>query len=142
MILAGYELAIRARDVVGLKDWFVVGVVAVLMLAVNTGVGFLAGVAIVLVLGSFFILPGLLGGRPGGTGMAILIAVGMLIGAIILIIIVSFRRVRVKRTKEGALEAARWSAFRRYLADFFAEYRRIFFKEMFDQQGHISLSFP
>ena len=74
--------------------------------------------AIVLVLGSFFILPGLLGGRPGGIGMAILIAVGMLIGAIILIIIVSFRRVRVKRTKEGALEAARWSAFRRYLADF------------------------
>jgi len=76
------------------------------------------GLAIVLVLGSFFILPALLGGRPGGAAMAILIAVGMLVGAIVLILIVSFRRVRVKRTKKGALEAARWEAFKRYLADF------------------------
>jgi uncharacterized membrane protein len=84
----------------------------------NVASALTVALAIVLVLGSFFILPGLLGGRPGGMGMAILIAVGMLIGAIILIIIVSFRRVRVKRTKQGALEAARWSAFKRYLADF------------------------
>lgn len=50
--------------------------------------------------------------------MALLIAVGALIGAIVLTVIVSFRRVRVKRTKKGALEAARWAAFKRYLADF------------------------
>ncbi|MDK1103311.1 MAG: DUF2207 domain-containing protein [Actinomycetota bacterium] len=74
--------------------------------------------AIILVVGSFFILPGLFGNRPGGTTMALLIAVGALIGAIVLTVIVSFRRVRVKRTKKGALEAARWAAFKRYLADF------------------------
>jgi len=84
----------------------------------NAASVFTVGLAGVLVLGSFFVLPGLLGGRPGGAAMAILIAVGMLVGAIILIIVVSFRRVRVKRTQSGALEAARWEAFRRYLADF------------------------
>lgn len=72
----------------------------------------------VLVLGSFFMLPQLLGGRPGGAAMAILIAVGMLVGAVILGVAVSFRRVTVKRTKSGALEAARWLAFKRYLTDF------------------------
>ncbi len=74
--------------------------------------------AIILVIGSIFVLPGLLGGRPGGTAMAILIAIGMSIGATVLAIVLSFRRVRVKRTKVGALEAARWGAFKRYLADF------------------------
>jgi uncharacterized membrane protein len=84
----------------------------------NVASALTVALAIVLVLGSFFVLPGLLGGRPGGVAMAILIAVGMLVGAVILIVIVSFRRVRVKRTRAGALEAARWDAFKRYLTDF------------------------
>ena len=75
-------------------------------------------VAGLLVAGSFFVLPGLLGDRPGGAAMAVLIGVGMLVGAIVLIVVLSFRRVRVKRTKMGALEAARWEAFKRYLIDF------------------------
>ncbi len=76
----------------------------------NLASGLTVALAVVLVLGSFFILPQLLGGRPGGTAMAILIAIGMLIGAIILVVVVSFRRVRVKRTRQGALEAARWGS--------------------------------
>ena len=75
------------------------------------------GVALLVPLALVF-LPRLLGGRPGGGEMAVLIAVGVVIGAVALWILFGFRRVRVRRTKEGALEAARWDAFRRYLTDF------------------------
>ena len=84
----------------------------------NLASGLTIFLAIVLLAGSIFILPGLLGGRPGGTEMAVLIAVGTGIGVTILVVVLSFRRVRVKRTKAGALEAARWDAFKRYLSDF------------------------
>ncbi len=66
----------------------------------NVASALTAAFAVVLVLGSFFVLPGLLGGRPGGAAMAILIAVGMLIGAIILIVVISFRRVS-RQTNQG-----------------------------------------
>jgi uncharacterized membrane protein len=42
----------------------------------------------------------------------------LIVGVIGLFVLMSFRRVKVKRTPAGALEAARWSAFRDYLKDF------------------------
>ncbi|HEX9761967.1 MAG TPA: DUF2207 domain-containing protein [Acidimicrobiia bacterium] len=71
-----------------------------------------------LVVAGFFILPNVLRGRRGGETLAVLLLVGMVLGAVALIVFLFFRRVRVKRTAQGALEAARWAAFRRYLTDF------------------------
>ena len=74
--------------------------------------------ALALVFGSFFVLPQTLRGRPGGATISVLIIAGMVVGSVALFILLSFRRVRAKRSKEGALEAARWEAFRRYLTVF------------------------
>jgi len=67
---------------------------------------------------SYFVLQSLLGGQPGGAIIVVLVLFGMALGATILFVLLSFRRVRTKRTPAGALEAARWNAFRRYLTDF------------------------
>ena len=88
----------------------------------DTGYGVSWAVRLIMagaVLGSFFLLPKLLSERPrwrcdhgadlrrppGGARSS-------------LFILLSFRRVRNRRSKEGALESARWEAFRRYLSDF------------------------
>ena len=85
----------------------------------GSGFALLAGFGVIaLVVAGFFILPRILGNRPGGGEMAVIILIGMIIGAIVLIVFLSFRRVRVRRTTAGALEAVRWDAFRRYLTDF------------------------
>ncbi|MDH3517530.1 MAG: DUF2207 domain-containing protein, partial [Acidimicrobiia bacterium] len=84
----------------------------------NTAI-LLGGIALVAVLaGAFFLLPRLLRTQPGGATLAALVIGGMVLGALILFGVLAFRRVRVRRTKTGALEAARWAAFKRYLADF------------------------
>jgi uncharacterized membrane protein len=70
------------------------------------------------VIGSFFLLPRLLAKVPGGDVIAVLISIGLVVGTIMLFILLSFRRIRNRRSKEGALESARWEAFRRYLSDF------------------------
>jgi uncharacterized membrane protein len=70
------------------------------------------------VIGSFFLLPRLLAKVPGGDVIAVLISIGLVVGTIMLFILLSFRRIRNRRSKEGALESARWGAFRRYLSDF------------------------
>jgi uncharacterized membrane protein len=79
-------------------------------------------VALMLVAGMVFVammgLPPLLGRRPGGEVTVVLVIAGMVFGALALFVFLMFRKVRVKRTPEGAMEAARWSAFRRYLRDF------------------------
>ena len=67
---------------------------------------------------SYFVLRSLLSGQPGGAIIVVLVLFGMALGATILFVLLSFRRVRTKRTPAGALEAARWNAFRRYLTDF------------------------
>lgn len=85
----------------------------------GTGMAVFIGLGLItLVIASFLILPRLLGTRPGGEAMFVLIVVGMVSGAVALIVFFSFRRVRVRRTTDGAIEAARWEAFRRYLTDF------------------------
>jgi uncharacterized membrane protein len=77
------------------------------------------GVGLVLAtVGAFFLIPSALRDRPGGATIAVLSLVGIVLGTVLTIIVLSFRRVRVRRSREGALEAARWSAFRKYLADF------------------------
>src|SRR5690606_33603112 len=67
---------------------------------------------ILLVVGSFFILPRVMGDQVTGATTPVLVLFGLVIGVILLIVILAFRKVRVKRTPEGALEAARWEAFR------------------------------
>ncbi|HEX5695415.1 MAG TPA: DUF2207 domain-containing protein, partial [Acidimicrobiia bacterium] len=85
----------------------------------GNGVAWLAAIAVVLLIfGAVFLLPRIMRGRPGGGTIAVLTIVGMVIGAIALFVFLLFRRVRVRRTKEGAVEAERWDAFRRYLNDF------------------------
>ena len=74
--------------------------------------------AIVLVFLAIFVLPQFLADNPGAEGFTILFAMGAVAGAVTLFIVLSFRRVRTRRTKEGALEAERWIAFRSYLRDF------------------------
>ena len=46
------------------------------------------------------------------------VTIALMVNGLLFLAITGFRRVRVKRTKEGALEAARWSSFERYLRDF------------------------
>ena len=93
------------------------------------GAGFLdergAAAAVVVAVGliaagvaAFLIMNATLRGRPGGTAAVFLIVAGMGVGAVLLLVLLAFRRVRVKRSPAGAMEAERWGAFRRYLADF------------------------
>ena len=74
--------------------------------------------AVALVILAVFWLPGQLGDRPELEGFVILLLMGAVAGAVTLFILLSFRRVRTRRTKQGALEAERWMAFRQYLRDF------------------------
>lgn len=82
-------------------------------MAVLIGIGLI--VTVVVAIG---LLPGALRNRPGGETVAGLIILGLIVGSGITIILISFRRVRVKRSSEGALAAERWNAFRNYLKDF------------------------
>ena len=85
----------------------------------GNGVAWFVAIAVgLLVFGAIVFLPDILERRPGGQTMAIFIVIGMVIGALALYIFLMFRRIRVRRSKEGALEAERWDAFRRYLTDF------------------------
>lgn len=74
--------------------------------------------AVALVLLAIFWVPGQLADRPELEGFVILLLMGAVAGAVTLFILLSFRRVRTRRTKQGALEAERWMAFRQYLRDF------------------------
>lgn len=74
--------------------------------------------AIAVVVSAFFWLPGYFADRPGSDAFLVLVFMGAIAGAITLFILLSFRRVRTRRTREGALEAERWIAFRNYLKDF------------------------
>ncbi|HUG31897.1 MAG TPA: DUF2207 domain-containing protein [Acidimicrobiia bacterium] len=74
--------------------------------------------AVGLVVAAMFTLPRWLSGRPGAEGFLVSFFVGAIAGAVVLFIFLSFRRVHVRRTKQGAMEAERWLAFRRYLRDF------------------------
>ncbi len=74
--------------------------------------------AVGMVVAAFFLLPRLFANRPGGEAFLVLFFVGAVAGAVVLFIFLSFRRVQVRRTKHGAVEAERWMAFRRYLRDF------------------------
>jgi uncharacterized membrane protein len=66
----------------------------------------------------FFSVPALLGSQPGGVFMGRSITAGLFVGALLL---GSFMGMvpgsSTKRTQRGALEAARWNAYRRYLED-------------------------
>ncbi|HEX6302274.1 MAG TPA: DUF2207 domain-containing protein [Acidimicrobiia bacterium] len=74
--------------------------------------------AIAVVVSAFFWLPGYLADRPESDAFLVLFFMGAIAGAITLFILLSFRKVRTRRTREGALEAERWIAFRNYLNDF------------------------
>lgn len=74
--------------------------------------------AIALVFIAMFGLPAQLADRPGGDGFLVLFFMGAIAGVVVLFILLSFRKVRTRRSKEGALEAERWIAFRNYLKDF------------------------
>lgn len=74
--------------------------------------------AVLMVILAGFIMARMAARGPAGEAFAGLTIVGMIVGALGLFVLLSFRRVKVKRTAEGALEAARWSAFRSYLKDF------------------------
>lgn len=74
--------------------------------------------AVALVILAMFWLPGQLADRPELEGFVILLLMGAVAGAVTLFILLSFRRVRTRRSKQGALEAERWMAFREYLRDF------------------------
>ena len=74
--------------------------------------------AVALVILAMFWLPGQLADRPELEGFVILLLMGAVAGAVTLFILLSFRRVRTRRSKQGALEAERWMAFRQYLRDF------------------------
>ena len=78
---------------------------------VRIGVIVAVGVGIYLLQGS--VVP-----RPGRAAFLTLAIAGAVAGAIVLFVLLSFRRVRTRRTEKGAGEAARWAAFRRYLKDF------------------------
>ena len=85
----------------------------------GSAIASLIGVGLALAtFGAFFLLPNVLRDRPGGATIAVLSLVGLVVGTVLTIFVISFRRVRVRRSKEGALEAARWDAFRKYLSDF------------------------
>lgn len=85
----------------------------------GTGVSVLVGVGVVvLIVGAFFLLGRLTPNVPGAEAFPVFLLGGAIFGAIVLFILLSFRRVRTKRTKKGALEAERWMAFQRYLRDF------------------------
>jgi uncharacterized membrane protein len=75
-----------------------------------------AGGLIVLAFIVFLVLSNIAGAASGLVLPLLFLAV--IINAIVLGIFAAMRRGYVKRTPEGALESARWSAFRRYLKDF------------------------
>lgn len=74
--------------------------------------------AIVVVIGAFWVFTNTLADSRAGAAFSALLIAGMVAGALVLFVFLSFRRVRTKRTQEGALEAERWFAFKRYLEDF------------------------
>ena len=76
------------------------------------------GAAILVVVLAFWLLPRMLGGSTAGAAFATVLIMGMIAGAVVLFVFLSFRRVRTKRTMDGAVEADRWNAFKRYLEDF------------------------
>lgn len=85
----------------------------------GTGASVLVGFGVVaLIVGAFFLLGRLTPDVPGAEAFPVFLLGGAIFGAIVLFILLSFRRVRTKRTKKGALEAERWMAFQRYLRDF------------------------
>lgn len=73
---------------------------------------------VVLIAAAFYFLSNSTSNNPGIEAFPILLLGGAILGAVVLFIFLSFRRVRTKRTKAGAIEAERWLAFRRYLRDF------------------------
>ena len=74
--------------------------------------------AIGLAVLAMFTLPRFFAGLPGRQALVVMLIAGMIAGAVVLFILLSFRRVRTRRTRQGALEAERWIAFRNYLKDF------------------------
>lgn len=85
----------------------------------GTAASWLVGVGvIVLIVAAFFFLGNSTIESPGTEAFPILLLGGAVLGAVVLFVFLSFRRVRTRRTKKGALEAERWIAFRRYLRDF------------------------
>lgn len=75
------------------------------------------GAVLMVILGGFIVSRTASEGAAGEVFFG-LVVVGLIVGVIGLFVLMSFRRVKVKRTPAGALEAARWSAFRDYLKDF------------------------
>lgn len=74
--------------------------------------------AIGLVVLAFFWLPRRFAERPEQEAFVVLLLIGAVAGVVILFVLLSFRRVKTRRTRKGALEAEQWIAFRRYLRDF------------------------
>ena len=82
-------------------------------------VSWLVRIAVVVgVFAAMFVLGKSAAERPRGSAFVTLVVAGMIAGAVVLFVLLSFRRVRTRRTPEGALGAARWIAFRNYLKDF------------------------
>ncbi|MGH9895787.1 MAG: DUF2207 family protein, partial [bacterium] len=75
-----------------------------------------AGALVVLAFVIFFLIANI-GGGPASVVVPLLI-VAIVVNGAILAIFGASRRGYVRRSKEGALEAARWTAFRNYLKDF------------------------
>ena len=74
----------------------------------GNGVAWFVAIAVgLLVFGAIVFLPDILERRPGGQTMAIFIVIGMVLGALALYIFLLFRRIRVRRSQTGALEAER-----------------------------------
>jgi uncharacterized membrane protein len=85
----------------------------------GTAVSWMVGIGVAaLIAAGFFVLTNSTSDTPGMGAFPIFLLGGAIFGAVVLFILLSFRRVRTKRTKDGALEAERWMAFRRYLRDF------------------------
>lgn len=85
----------------------------------GTAVSWMVGLgAVGLIIAAFVWLSRSTSGVPGAAAFPILLLGGAVLGVVGLAILLSFRRVRTRRTKEGALEAERWIAFRSYLRDF------------------------
>ena len=85
----------------------------------GNGAAWMVGLTTVaLIVAAFWLVPKFMANQPGGEGFLVLFFLGAIAGAVVLFILLAFRKVRTKRTKEGAVEAERWLAFRRYLTDF------------------------
>src|SRR3970040_1933828 len=69
----------------------------------GNSIAWFVGIAVVLLIfGAFTFLPPIMRGRPGGETMAVLIITGMILGGVGLLVLLLFRRVRVRRWEEGA----------------------------------------